>query len=363
MQKLKNIEFLRIFLIITIVFYHMRFSLKKIGTDFFIDMFRQLDGGRNSVEAFFIIAGFFLVLTFKNKSTWGFIKKKYFRLMPAAMFSIIVCGIASCFKIMHFKLIPNIIMGLLFSHFGIYWCKGSNIVLWYASALLFGFIIFYFIIKFLKEKYQILLYIIFGFGSYIILSSVTGGTYKGHSVMYLGFIPACTLRAFGGIGIGCLIAKIYQKYKEQIKNWNINIIQKIIISLIEILAFGFIVWWSYFKLIKIDNSLYVFIFSILFICFICNKGFLSQITNKDFWTKISIYTYSLYVIHFPVIRILAKKIILPNKIILSQYPIVVISVVFMISFIIAIITFHTIEKPCYDFLSEKFIKKNRVQSL
>ena len=176
--------------------------------------------------------------------------------------------------------------------------------------------------------------------------------------MYLGFIPACTVRAFGGISIGCLIAKFYQKYKEQIVNWNVNIIQKIIISLIEISSFGFIIWWSYFKLININNSLFVIVFSVLFICFICNKGCLSRITAKNIWTKISIYTYSLFVIHIPIIRLIAKKILIPNKEIFSQYPVIVIFSVFVISFIMAVITYYLVEKPFYDLLSKKFINKN-----
>ena len=57
---------MRVFLIITIALYHMRIYLNRLHLDFFTDMYNMLDGGRNGVEAFFIISGFFLILTFKN---------------------------------------------------------------------------------------------------------------------------------------------------------------------------------------------------------------------------------------------------------------------------------------------------------
>ena len=78
MQKIKNIEFLRVFFIITIALYHIRVYLNHLNLDFFTNMFNMFDGARNGVEAFFIIAGFFLILTFKNIPVWNFVKKKWF---------------------------------------------------------------------------------------------------------------------------------------------------------------------------------------------------------------------------------------------------------------------------------------------
>ena len=162
----------------------MRVYLKHLHIDFFTDMYNMLDGGRNGVEAFFIISGFFLILTFKN---------------------------------------------------------------------------------------------------------------------FLG--------------------KIYQKYKDRIRNLGKNIATSILFSALELFTFGFIIWWSYFKLVKIDNSLYVAAFVILFVCFLLRLGILSKFTDKDIWTNLSKYTYSLYCIHLPVSRILSKMILNPHRDIFITYPI------------------------------------------
>lgn len=350
MQKIKNIEFLRIFLIITIVLYHMRVYVNKLGGDFFQNMYNMMDGGRQGVEAFFIIAGFFLILTFRNIPILDFVKKKYFRLMPAAMFSIIICGISSLFKIGSFKFIPSILMGLLVSHFGIYWCRGANITLWYVSSLFFGFIVFYLIIKFVKEQYQIPIFLILGIGSYALLSFHDHGMYSAHSAIYYGCISPCTLRAFGGMGIGVIIAKYYLKYKEKFLNLNTNILKLIFFSLIEIITLGFVIWWSYFKLIKPDNSIYVIAFAILFICFLLKQGILSKLTDWDKWADYSKYAYSLFCVHLPIIRIVFKTMLLPNKTLALAHPVLTVLFTLLISVIAGIITYYLIEKPCFNWL-------------
>lgn len=357
MQKIKNIEFLRVFLIITITLYHMRIYLKRLHIDFFTDMYNMLDGGRNGVEAFFIISGFFLIFTFKNIPTFDFIKKKYFRLMPTAMFSILICAVAWILKINSFKFIPNIMMGLLFSHFGLYWCRGANIVLWYASALFFGLIVFYLITKFAKEKYHIPIFAILGFGGYLSLSIVNNGLYDGHSEYYLGFIPACTLRAFAGLGVGSFLGKIYQKYKDRIRNLNNNNAKTFLFSILELFTFGFIIWWSYFKLVKIENSLYVAAFVILFVCFLFRQGILSKFTDKDIWTNLSKYTYSLYCVHLLVTRILSKMILNPHRDFFITYPILTVLFTLSVSIVFGIITYYIIEKPCYNWFVHKTNQK------
>lgn len=356
MSKIKNIEFLRVFFIITIAFYHIRIYLNRLHFDFFTNMYDMLDGARNGVEAFFIISGFFLIFTFKNLPVWDFIKKKYFRLMPTAMFSIIICAFAWLLKVNSFKFLPNIAMGLLFSHFGIYWCRGGNIALWFASALFFALIVFYLITKFVKEKYHLPIFAILGVGGYLLLSLLGNGMYDVHSEYFIGFIPACTLRAFAGMGLGCFIGKLYQKYKYIIENFNTNTVKTILFSLTELFTFGFIIWWSYLGPIRIDNSLYVVSFIMLFICFLFKQGILSRLTDKDIWVNLSKYSYSLYCIHMPVSRILLKKILYPNHDLFCTCPMLTILLVLTINIIIAIITYNIIEKPCYNWLMNKTLK-------
>lgn len=357
MQKIKNIEFLRVFLIVTIVLFHMELSLNKLHTVFFHNMHTSMDYARNAVEAFFIIAGFFLILTFKNLPVWEFIKKKYFRLMPAAMFSVIVCAIGWILNVFHFKFIPNFLSGTLLCCFGRFWCKGLNVALWYSSALFFGFIVFYLIIKFTKEKCQIPIFILIAFISYLLLSVLYHGDYRGYYIIFWGIVSGSTLRAFGGIAIGCIIAKLYQKYKDKIANYSLNILQSGFFSMLEILSFGFIIWWAYFKHLKMDNIVFVISFIILFVLFLFKQGFISKITDKMFWGHISKYSYSLFVIHMPVIKIFYKKVLIPNKIFVLHHPFETMFITLIITFVCALITYYFIEKPSYKYLCKAYIKQ------
>lgn len=352
MQKIRNIEFLRVFLIITIVLFHMRTVLNKIDCDIFHQMFKAFNWERNGVEGFFIISGFFLILTFNYRTTiWGFIKKKYIRLAPAAMFSIIVCGIASIFKIIKFKLIPNLVSGLLLCNFGRYWCQSSNIALWYTSALLFGLIVYFLIMKYTKEKYHIPTFILLSGISYLLLTIFHKGIYGGYSHFILnGWLSVSSLRALGGIGVGCIVAKLYQKYKNDISNFIPNKQQLILINFFETASFGFIIWWSYFKHGRIDNICYVLAFAVLFICFLCQKSILSKLTENDIFSKLGKYSYSLFVIHLPVINIINKSILIHNKAFCIAHPFLIIQLVLLSTILAAVITYHLIEKPCTNFL-------------
>ncbi len=356
MQKIKNIEFLRCFTILAIILFHLQSYFSHMHADYFPNTFIYPKSGGNGVEVFFIIAGFFLFLTFKNIPVWEFIKKKYFRLAPAVIISLTICAIASMFKIMHFILIPNIISALLLSHFGIFWCRSASLPLWYVSSLFFGLIVFYLIIKYIKPQFYAPIFIILGFGSYILLSILLNGQYNEHSVNYYKIICPGTLRAFGGIGVGCLIGLYYKKYFDKILNLTTNTLQNLLFSAVEFISFAFLIWWFYFKHGKIDNFIFILGFSLLFICFLFKKGILSKITDKYIWVNLSKYIYILFTIHMPIIMILYRKLIIPKAEIFSVHPNLTFIMCIIIPVISAVICYHYIEQPVYRFLSTHFLK-------
>lgn len=356
MQKIKNIEFIRCFTILVIVLFHIKAIFTKSHTDYFQNLFNYPSSGYNGVEIFFIISGFFLFFTFKNIPVWEFIKKKYFRLAPAVIIALLICAIASMFNIIRFILIPNIISGLLLSHFGIFWCKSASAPLWYASSLFFGLIVFYLIIKYIKPKFYAPIFIILGFGSYVLLSILLNGLYKEHSINYYGIICPATLRAFGGIGVGCLIGLFYKKYFEKIKNLTTSTLQTLLYSAVEIISFAFLIWWFYFKHIRVDNFIFILVFCILFICFLLKKGILSKITDKDIWVNLSKYIYVLYAIHSVVVKILNKTLIIPKIEIFSVHPYLTLIMCIITPVIIAVICYNFIEQPVYRYLSTHFLK-------
>ena len=141
MQKIKNLEFLRIFLICAIVIFHMfinrTWDLCNIYPDIHLYQFikRAITYSNNGVEGFFIIAGFLLVLTFKNISIKDFIIKKYIRLSPPIAFSMLIGLLGWKLGVLHFKLMPNILTVFLLNQFGVCLGIGVNPVLWFTSVL------------------------------------------------------------------------------------------------------------------------------------------------------------------------------------------------------------------------------------
>lgn len=145
MQKIKNIEFLRTFLMLSIVLHHMFITrdwcLCSIFPNIYLYSFIKsfIAFSYNSVEGFFIIAGFLLFLTFKNSiKVVDFIKKKYIRLTPVIVFSFILCLVGTMLKAFPFKIISNLMTALLLNQFGVCISIGQNPVLWFTSVLFAG---------------------------------------------------------------------------------------------------------------------------------------------------------------------------------------------------------------------------------
>ena len=355
-EKLKNIEFLKIVLILTVVLFHMKGLLSRLPVDMYKAMKLSFANGLNSVEGFFIISGFFLVLTFKNIKFWQFFYKKYVRLAPVAVFSVIICWIAGMLGILELRTTKNIISGLLLSHFGTFWCDGNNYALWYLSALLFGFVVFYFFIKYTKENLKVPFFLFIAVLSYTILTVFHGGSYDNYKHILLGFLSVGILKAFGGLSLGCAIGCLYKKYSDKIREFSPNLFLKIFISFLEILTFLFILWWSFFVHDFINNIYYVYAFTILFVCFICNKGILSNLTNKELFSQTGKYTYSIYVIHVPVIQILFFTCWQKHVLLAQTYPYIPVLCNMFLVILFGILTYYFVEKPSHTFFC-KFLQK------
>lgn len=363
MQKIKNIEFLRCILMFGIVLLHIfsthKWSFGKLYPD--ISMYHLLKDcfchGNIGVEGFFIISGFFLVLTFKNTTNIiDFIKKKYIRLSPVILFSTILCLIGLCLHTMHFKLIPNVLTIFLLNNFGWCWCAGSNPVLWYTSALFFGLLVYFCILKYFPVKYKSLLFSLLIIISYSLALYFQGGRFFKPCTNYYIF-NAGVLRALGGIGVGCLIGDFYKSYIKQIQNVSLAFWQKLIITILEILILLFVVFWIMIPHQQINPMIFVVLFSFLLILFVSQKGFLAKFTNNDFWVFLGKYQYSLYCLHFVITKILGIGLWTVYPEFVHKYPSLPIFITLFMSIIMSIFTYHFIEEPCAKYLTNKFLPR------
>lgn len=351
MDKIKNIEFLRVFFTFSIVFFHMRIHLSYLSVPLYTFLYNAFANGRNAVEAFFIIAGFVFFINFKKDETISnFILKKYIRFSPVIAFSVLLCVLSWVFTPISFKVIPNILTIFLLNNFGRYWCIGSNIVLWYTSALFFGLLLCFIIGKFTREHLHIRIFSFVSIFCYSFLVFINNGDFGGHKV-YLNVFSVDIMRALGGIALGILIAILY-------KNQYFNKLSKIktsIITLFEICSFSYVFWWLFLPH-KVQNHInFVMIFSFLFILFLIKKGGLSNITNKTFWGILSKYSYAIFVTHYIIIKFLYFTIWKKNIIFVQNHPCIPLLINILIILILGFFIYNYIELPSTKYLRTKLL--------
>lgn len=363
MSKLKNIEFIRFFLIISVVFLHMfidrAWNLCTLYPN--ISIYQTIKSAvahsNNCVEGFFIIAGFFLVYTFRpDDNLKDFIIKKYLRLSPVILFSIVLSAIGALFGAMSFSFIPNLLTVFLLNNFVLKISVGSNPVLWYTSALFAGLLLYFCIIKYfpIKIKYwSILILIVI---SYSILEILQHGSFANPLKNYYHIFNIGFLRAVGGIGLGCLAGFLYNNYILKYKNEHTKLMN-VICSVLEFVSFGFIIWWCIFIHGRINNIIFTICFIFLLLLFLFKKGLLSYAVDRDIWIKLGRYQYSIYVVHYVIIRILGNVIWKNCSQFIANHPIL--PIIFDLSVIVSvgIFSYHMVELPCTKFLKDKFVRK------
>ena len=362
MQKIKNIEFLRTFLICGIVMLHMFLDRKWCLCTLFpdISIYQTLHHcfgkSNNGVEGFFIIAGFLLFITFNAKTTINdFIKKKYIRLSPVILFSILICFVGWLLNTMHFNFFENLITILLLNQFGICISVGQNTILWYTSALFSGLLVYFSILKFAPEKYRTKIIFTLIILAYGILEILQHGTFAKPLVNYYIIFNVGFMRSIGGLGVGCLIGYYTKSYSTYVQNLVLSKTQKLLLSLCELFLLSFIVWWMTFYHLKINNIVFVIIFAFLLILFILKKGYISNILENDFWVKLGKYQYSIYVVHYVIIKIFGFALWKQHPEFVVSHPIIPIITMLITIILIGVFTYHFIEEPCARYLKKKLL--------
>lgn len=365
MQKLKNIEFLRTFLICGIVMLHMfinrTWCLCNIFPD--IQLYQNIKAAvghsNNGVEGFFIIAGFLLVITFKDSIKLGdFVLKKYIRLSPPIAFSMLLCIIGWMLNTMHFKPIANLLTIFLFNNFGICWVVSDNPVLWFTSALFAGLLVYFCLIKFVPQKYNKWIITVLFIIGYLILEYLQHGSFSKPIKNYYHVLNVGFLRALGGLGIGCLIGQYFKGDSEKINNLVMPKLQKYFITFAELFLTAFIIWWMLCPHANMNNILFVLGFTVLFILFVAKKGYVSQFFDKDIWVKLGKYQYSVYVVHYVFIRIFGLAVWKQNPDFVNAHPVIPILVMLFLIILLGVFTYHFVEIPCAEYLKNLIFVKS-----
>ena len=349
----KNIDFLRFIFAIIIVTSHMIGSVyERTNALSVFNYLSTIQGNMSTcVEFFFIISGFFFVLTFKKElSTMQFLKNKFIRLTPVIVFTLILFLIIAIFKITKFYFMDNIfsiffLNGLMIvNHHSPYGGLGNDHSSWYVSVLVFVSFLYFTVIK--NYGYKLLNTIL----PLLIVICLYWQSFEATKIL-----PMFLIRGLYCVGIGILLGQFYLKYRKFLESPVKAIRAKVLLTLLE----GGVIGYLFYGVITTKSHLMrtdlIFLFIVLFILFIKRGGFFSKVLDNNFSVKLGAYAYSIYITHNLWLDILKKYLFTP-EIAQNHANYIGGGVIFaiIICVIFGCITYYLVERPCSKYLKERF---------
>ena len=353
-EKIRNIEFIRCFACLTIILHHLFLPKYMMNFELFSKLHTMTSNGQKAVDLFFILSGFFFVLTLKDKiNIWEFLKKKIFRFWPVLVFVMILTAVIPYTPFNFYSAIITF-LGLNGTVL-IYKTIGTVSVFWYVSAMLWVMTLFLYLLKNYEKKNVDLFIALAVFFSYGMLIHALNGRICGQPE-YNGFINVAMLRAIGGIGLGYFIGHIYKSNIEKVKDWNLKLPTKLAVTVLEFCCVFFTINNLLLHKFNFDNQIvFIIVFALTILLFLLKQGFISQFLDKDIWVKISKYTFSIYMTH-SIIRASFQHYYRANQAIVHAHPICFILAYIVTAIVLGVITYYLVEKPSNAYLKKKFIK-------
>lgn len=257
-----------------------------------------------AVEFFFVLSGYLMMQHARNhpqESVWEYIKARVFRLYPEYIVALLVMVLLKCngSPVKYIKLLAaNWLEIFMLQSVGTNEFPYLNNPAWYVSSLLIGSYIIYYLLKNHEKLYiqfigPVLTIVIFSF-----MYRQYGSLQPFYSTDGLWFNQG-VMRALMGITLGIyvyLAAEAFQEKRNKKLDWLYVLIEAgIFISVLVFALFD-------------DRSQYDFLFLILFTFAIGLASFdsiLGKVAGSKVVSSLSEITYSMYLIHFAVIRILS----------------------------------------------------------
>ena len=355
-------EVLRIIGCISIVFIHL-FSHQLLDAVDKVEIYAKLatlnSSGRMAVEMFFIISGLlFSIKLDLNQSILDFVKKKLIRLYPVLVFVVFASAIIGTLGLIEFSIFDNLLALFLLNGTGLVLkIVNTTIMFWYVSAMLWTMLLFMYLLKNFEKKYVDLMIVLLIFFSYTFIIHALNGRMYGPVFTYYNFINIGMLRAFGGIGLGHLIGEWYKVYSEKIEHAMVSTKTKILITLAEFACLFFIIYNLLLHNIKFNNRIiFVIVFAITIMLFFSKKGFISKFLDNKIFSKISKYTYSIYMVHLLVFETINGSLWKKQPDFLYSHPVLNLVIALTCVVLLGIFVHHAIEVPSAKFLRKKFLK-------
>lgn len=355
----KNIDFLRFLFAIFIVVFHMsRIACEQVNylpklNDILINSHYL----NCCVEFFFIISGFFLILTFRSKQTfYEYMIQKFIRLTPVILFTVLCFAVLSFFNISEFDIMDNIYALVFLNGLGIFnrvdspfFEYGNVHVTWFVSVFVWISVLYWYLFGLLSLK-----------AFNIVVGCMVVVCLHIYSYKLNVLIPETIIRGIFAIGLGCLLGCFYKNYINKLKQKQISIKKIFLLGLPELILFTyFIVAINVKKFFLPSATDYIFIFIFIFALFILKLGFFSRLLENDLSVLLGRYSYSIFITHCILLDLFKKYIFnkqLINNLTTAQTIATFYTTVFFCIFF-GILTYYLIEKPSSKYLSKFLLKE------
>ncbi len=308
--KMQNLEMLRLLFMVGIVVFH---------ASPFVGIFSM---GGLGVEFFFILSGFFLLLTFKpERATASFVKSKAIHFWPLTMLVALFNG-----KI---ALIPA---NMLFLQ-GTGLAASVPVQGWYLGVLFWASLFYFYVLKVYKAETAKLIIAVTTFVSYYGFKQGWGGNE--------------ILRGLAGVGLGYFLGCLYLQIKDK------NVYTGAGYTIAEAIALSYSVGLMFVKQISPDNKIQAVIaFAVLIVLFALKRGKVSRFFEKPVFARLACCSFSIYMTHIEVTRSFVFHICDQYPNVFDEYPHALMILVWCICYIFGLMIWRYFEKPATDKLKK-----------
>lgn len=336
-NRLYNIDFLRFLFALTLCVMHLTMGM---GSDSNIlkDIAVYLAPAQILTDFFFIISGFFLFSNASDITFKEFFMKKINRLWPVLFLSVLCYFTLSFYNTFNFDILEQVSMLLFINSLGFFDFWGYTA--WFTSVLFFGFLFYFSLRKSLKNVYAFNTFTtIIMITSYFLLIDVFHGIGGTSNRIY--FTSAGMLRAMAGLGVGIILYQVINTIS--IKEYFKGKFYFFIFGLLEIallcLTFKLIINYR-----PNNNLIFILLFIALIILFVYRVVFFSIFLNNKIFSYGGKYSYSLYMMHFPLMYWIASFWWYHNQKFVNQNPLISLILVTLFICLLSICVYYFVEK-------------------
>lgn len=326
LPKMMNLEFLRIVFTFGVVWCHL------------VPKFQIWNVSWLSVEFFFILGGFLLVLSFHpERKVFEFIRDKWIRFAPLTLFGGMLYLLFED-KINGTRLFADV---FFYARSGIYNMSGYYPPAWYLSVLMIVMLFYFYIMKTLKkEVVNIIIAVIAFFASVYVVN---------YGDKVIGVINGRLMRGFACIGLGYFLAEIYRLLQ------NREVLHQRAYNVVETIVFTFAILNIFFEPLYMGRVVVCLGYMGIILLFALRKGYVSNFFEKPIFARLARYCLAVYLTHWIICYNILNLLYAKHKEQIISNSTFSIMCILLASLLLGIFAHHAIEKPATKVL-RKWLK-------